>query len=226
MSKTLATLDAEFLEKIAESSSNSHFTAAERYGFINEAIQKIAVTSHHPRKLDSGTQGIAGTADYDAASDFVYLVRAFYGDASISGNIQPLKVMHAQAMGDMVPSWIETGSQAWGMPRIIIPMDRNTHRLFPTPDATNAATGRKLWRIYSYMPATVALTTDIPDLPDVYHDCIKYYAAYLANAGRLQNPEEAALMIKLFDKEIEERSPDADMEAEELQRFTWSYREP
>lgn len=225
MSKTLATLDAEFLEKISETSANSHFSAAERYGFINEAVQKIATTCHHPRKLDTGTQGVAGTSEYDAASDFVFLVKAWYGDATIVNDIKPLKVLRPQAISNMVPNWIETASASWGAPRILIPMDRNTHRLFPTPDAINAVSGKKLWRYYSYLPASLSLVTDVPDLPDVYHDIIKYYAAYLANAGRLQNPEEAALMIKLFDKERVEREPDGEMEAEELQRFTWSLQE-
>lgn len=226
MSKTLATLDAEFLEKIVEASTGGNFSAAERYGFINEAVQKIAVQSHNPRKFDSGTQGVAGTADYDAASDFVFLIRAWYGDATIQGDLKKLKVFTVQEMSEVFPGWVETASASQGAPRILIPIDRNTHRLYPTPDSANAASGKKLLRLYSYLPASLSAVSDIPDIPDVYHDVIKYYAAYLANCGRLQNPQQAALMLKLFDKEMMDRSEGAEKEAEEISRFTWGFQEP
>lgn len=225
MSKTLATIRTDFYTLIDESESNSHISASIATGFANEAIQRVAIETHHPRKFDTGTQVTDNDADYDAASDFVYIVGAYFGDESISGDKLPLKIVREAALKYIDPNWLDRSSESKGRPTHLLCVDRNSFMLYPRPNADESASGKKLWLYYSYTPTSVSADSDVPDLPDVYHDALKYYMAFLAYNGKLANPQQAAINFKLFNTEIEARRFGGEMEAEENLRFQWGFRE-
>lgn len=225
MAKTLSTIRSEVYEKIQETSTNSHFTTTEIDAFINEGIQKVAVISHHPRKFDAGTQAVVDTADYDLPSDFLFLVGAYFGDSSISGDLVPLKVIREENIKYLDPAWLDRNSASRGTPLMAIMIDRDTIRLHPRPDTASSASGKMLKLFYAYLPATLSSDSGNPDLPTPYHDVLKYYAAGLAYAGRLANPQMAGIMFGLFEKELAQRVPATEMEAEENLRFQWGFIE-
>ena len=225
MAKTLATLRADFFNLIDEDEGD-HISQSLANGFINEAIQKIAVETHHPRKFGTATQVTQDDADYDCPSDFNYLVGAYFGDEDIEGDKLPLKIVREGNIKYINPNWLDRSDASQGRPERLVFIDRNTFMLDPRPSAAESATGKKYHLYYSYLPATLSSDTESPDLPDAYHDTIKKYAAYLAYLGKLANPDMAANMNKLFYSEINGRSDSAEEESEELMRFSWGFQEP
>ena len=223
MAKTLSTIRSDFYNLIDEVEGNSHVTASQANGFINESIQKVAVKKHQPRKFDSGTQVTQDDADYDCPSDFLYLVGAYFGNEEINGDKVPLTIVRPENIRYLDPLWLDRTDASQGRPDKLIFVDKNTFILHPRPNADESATGRKVWLYYSYLPATLSSESGNPDLPDAYHDIIKYYAAYLAYLGKLNNPILAASMLNIFNKELEDREESADKEAVELMRFQWGF---
>ena len=223
MAKTLSTLRSDFYNLIDEVEGNSHVSATQANGFINEAIQKIAVKVHNPRKFDSGTQVTQDDADYDAPSDFVYLVGAYFGDEEMANDKVPLIIVRESGLKEMNPAWLDRTDASQGRPTHLIFADRNTFMLYPRPNAAESETGKKLWLYYSYLPATLSSDSGEPDIPDAYHDVIKYYASYLAYLGKLNNPVMAASNLNIFENEIEDRMPAAEKEAEELMAFQFGF---
>src|SRR3990167_10559297 len=225
MAKTLITIRSDSYNLIDEVEGNSHVSADQMNGFINEAIQKIAVKVHQPRKFDSGTQVAQDDADYDAPSDFLYLVGAYFGNEEIANDKVTLKIVRESGLKYMNPGWLDRTDSSQGRPDKLIFVDRNTFMLDPRPNAAESATGKKLWLYYAYLPSTLSSDSGNPDLPDAYHDTIKYYAAYLAYLGKLNNPIMAASCLKIFENELEDRAEYADKEAEELMAFQFGYED-
>ena len=224
MAKTLSTIRSDFFTLIDESEGD-HISQSAANGFVNEAIQKIAVETHHPRKFGTATQVTQDDADYDCPSDFNYLVGAYFGDEDIAGDKVPLKIVREGNIKYIHPNWLDRTDSSQGRPERLVFIDKDTFMLDPRPNAAESATGKKYHLYYSYLPVTLSGDSSIPDLPDSYHDCIKYYMAYLAYLGKLANSEMAANMIKLFYSEINGRSDSAEEESEELLRFSWGFQE-
>lgn len=221
---TLATIRAQTLLTIREASDNSNFTTAQLNDLINQSLLQIAPKIHYPRKEDSGTQVTAGTADYDAASDFVSLISAYFGDNTVENDKLPLTVVNEETLKYIRPTWLVRTTASRGRPTRILLMDRNTFRLDPVPDATNAASGKKLWLYYVYTPAALSADGDTPDVPTIYHDAIQFYAAHLAYLS-LQNAEVSGFMLGKFDKMVKELQPTIERDASELMRFQWGFKE-
>ena len=222
---TRTTIRAQFLQQIEETSDNSHFNTTEINDLVDKTIRKIAKSVNQPRKFDSGTQAIDGTSDYDSASDYIYLVSAYFGDKTIADDIKPLTIIRDQNLKYMVPSYLQTVSTSRGQPTHVLLVDRNTLRLYPTPDSTYSASGRKLWLYYVYEPAVLTSDSDSPDLPLVYHDLIMFYMVFLAYDGRLSNSKKAAENLAIFDKEIASAMISGEKEAEENMRFQWGFKD-
>src|SRR3990167_7587281 len=114
MAKTLSTLRSDFYNRIAQIEGNSAISASQANGWINEAIQKIAVKVHQPRKFDSGTQVTQDDADYDAPSDFLYLVGAYFGNEEISGDKVPLIIVRESGLKYINPGWLDRTDASQG----------------------------------------------------------------------------------------------------------------
>lgn len=71
--------------------------------------------------------------------------------------------------------------------------------LFPIP--TNLASSIMEWECVC-TPLPLYTNSDFEALPEIYHGCVKYYAAYLAYLGQ-QRTGMAQTMRKLFDEQLE-----------------------
>lgn len=187
-------------------SSNSDFTDAELLGFANEGQQFIATRIEWPRDIIS-IQVEEGVPAYTLPNDLIKVRTAYFGDTSVNGDICPIPILLEEQLRDIVPGWLDQNSAARGAPTRCAIIDRATIIVSPTPDAASAATGKKLHLGYVYFPAAMAGAGDYPDLPDNFHDEIKFYAGHLCYMGKLKNPTLATSMLDMMIKKLDLMKP-------------------
>ena len=202
------------------SSTDSNFTDAQINSFINQSIRLMVPIIEQPRKFSSGTQVVAGTATYTIPTDFVMLKTVYFGDKTITGDDLPLEFKTEQWLRAHFPNWRDTSTGARGRPKYIILLDDDTFLLFPTPDATESATGKLLTYDYLFIPTDLSSDSDTPDLPLPYHDLIKFYACYLCYLN-LGKKDEAVLVFKSFTEHHKLIQRASTIESEENLSFQW-----
>src|SRR3990167_2684868 len=226
MAKTLAQIRSDFYVLIDETEGSSHVSTAQATEFANKGIRQIANERHFPRKFDTdGIQAVLDDADYDCPSNFNFLVRAFFGDPSIANDKTKIDVIPFESITQIDPLWLDRTSGSQGRPERLIMIDRNTFILHPRPNAEESASGKKIWLYYSYYPTALSSDSETPDIPDAYHDAIPRWMAYLAYSGSLANDEKAKTEKRNFYEEINSVGPYAEMQAQELMRFSWGFIE-
>ena len=219
---TLQQLRAQFYQTIEETETDSHFSAEEANGLLNQAIPLIAGVIHYPRDL-VGVQVEENIPAYTPPSDFLYLRTAYFGDTSIVRDVRPLKVYKEETLKEIEPSWLNENADTAGRPDKLMLLDRHTLLIHPFPNAEHSAAGKRLIIGYVFIPNKLTSDSSEPDFPLIYHDCIQFYAAGLAYVGKLSNKDKAAQMMGMFEKQIKGRSPSAEIEAAETLRMQWGY---
>lgn len=221
MSVTLAQLRAKVYALLREDSTNTHFADTTVIdGFLNEGSEFSAVFIEYPRAIVSVQAG-NNTGSYSNPSDNLLVRTAYFGDASIAGDIRPLKIVSEETLREFYPSWLDQSvSGTSDRPEYLIQIDRRTVHVFPRPNATGAATGKKVWLNYNYVPAAMTNDSDVPDLPVPYHNLLPLYALHLAYIA-LQNVPLAKEMYTEFMDKVQRIKSAVTKETKEGLSFSW-----
>lgn len=201
-------------------SANSHFTDAQLDEYIDQSQTYMATMIEYPRKFATGTQAIDGTARYALPTDVLVVLSVFFGDTSIQNDIFPLEMIREETLTNLYPGWLDATVSTKGRPLYAVIIDRSTLLIQPRPDTTNAATNKKIYINYVYVPAALTSDSDSPDLPLPYHDIIQFHVAHLAYL-KLQLPDMAAKMIALFADKA--KSIKATVVRESRQNLGWEW---
>jgi hypothetical protein len=183
-----------------EDTANTDFTDSELNGYSNMGVRFLGALVKHPRDMVE-IQVEEGKPAYNLPSDAVIIRTAYFGDVSVSGDVLPLFIGTEESLKVEAPSWLDESTASRGRPQRIILWDRNTVLVNPTPNAAQAAAGKKLHLGYVYQASPLVADGDEIDLPLVYHDLVAEYAFYLCLMSKLNMPDKAAMVLKtLMDK--------------------------
>lgn len=202
-----------------EGAANVDFQASDINGFIEEGIRFLAPLIKWPRKRDTITP-VAGTQKYNLFSDAVLLVKAYFGDPILSGDVKGLKILTEDALSQLVPGWFEDVAATRDRPRFIILEDRTHVSVWPRPSAAESASGKLIHITYVYLPAALSSDSSTPDLPTTYHDLLIDYGKYKCYSGKLNNPQEADRLLASLLSRSKLIEPVVTKEFE-LQSMTW-----
>lgn len=206
--------------------STSDFSDAELNGFIDQGVRFLGALVKKPIKRTS-FQVTLDTALYAIATyapDLIIPTKAYFGDASINGNILPLRIIPEEELAEISASWLDSATQSQGRPQFLIKDGANL-LLYPRPNAAESATGKKAYISYVYQPAVSSDAVAL-DLPIVYHDLAKDYAVHLCYMGKLNNPD-LGLSIKSQIQKDAKRLEMLITKESESPGFHWgSYIEP
>lgn len=198
MSKTLQQIRADTRVLISETDeNNTHVTNDELNGFINQAQTFVATVCHVPRDHEEITAQ-AGVPAYPLLSDTMFLLKAYYGNPAVSGDLKELPIYTEERLCAIRPGWMSTATADRGIPDCLMLLDKHTVLLSPTPNATSADGNRKLFLSKVYYPQNMTSDSDTPDVPPAYDDLLSVYAAHLCYASKLNNPEIANSLLKTF----------------------------
>ena len=176
-------------------SANSDFTDNELTGFANEGIRFLAGLVKKPSDIVSW-QAEAGKAAYQLPDDFIIMKTSYFGDTTLAGDTTTLIQTTEEALKEENPGWMEETVSSRGKPRKIILLDRTTILVYPTPDAANSVSGKKIHINYVYQPAPLVNNSDEADLPLVYHDLISKYSAHMCYMSKLNKPELGQALLQ------------------------------
>lgn len=167
--------------------STSDFGDTELYGFTDQGVRFLGALVKKPTKRTS-FQVALDTATYAVAtyaSDLIIPTKAYFGDVSIVGDVQPLRIIPEEELAELTPGWLETTASSQGRPNYLLKDGANL-LIVPRPTAIESATGKKIYMTYVYQPAA-STSSGALDLPIVYHDLVKDYAVHLCYMGKLNN---------------------------------------
>lgn len=206
------------------SSPNTHFpTTGVIDGFLNEGVEFAAVFIEYQRTLTSLTP-VAGTASYANPANNLIVRTAYFGDrTNITNDIRPLKIVSEETLKEMFPTWLDQTSATRGdRPSHLIQLDRNNILIFPTPNSVAAASGKKIWLNYNYVPTAMSADSDVPDLPLPYHNLVPLYALHLCYIA-LKNVALSEEMYKVFMEKVNRIKSAVTEETKENFGFSWGY---
>lgn len=183
-------------------SANSDYSDDQLNDAIDQTIKYVSSLVSYPREFVEITP-VAGTSEYDISAtaltkDTLNIRLAYYGDKTIANDVYRMMVTTEEKLSSMFPSWLSTNSESFGRPIWLFMKTFTTIAIFPTPDTTNAASGKKIILNRTYSPAALTSDSDSPNLPVPYHDLIKFWVAFLCYSGKLKNQEMAASKYNAF----------------------------
>lgn len=229
----LAAIRTASRKEIAEEdTSNTHFPGADGLDDkINAAVRYLGTLIQFPREVVE----IAASTMTDGAISLSTLTRknlitrkAYWGDKTIRNNLFEVDIVTEEVVASIYPNWLETHAGFQGKPRFLIVKEivsaDATLQVVPPPNSTYTASGQKLILSQNYYPATLTTSTDVPQLPLVYHDIVPVYVAHLCYGGALKNPEMAKFKLDQFNQKMALTRPAVTKEAENLQ-FRWTGNE-
>jgi hypothetical protein len=174
--------------------NNSDFTNNELNGFVNESVRFLAALVKKPTDIVSW-QAEEGKPAYILPDDFILMRTAYFGDTSLAGDTTSLFQTTEEALKEENPGWMEETTSSRGKPRKIILLNRTTILVYPTPNAANSASGKKIHVNYVYAPAILGNDSDEPDLPIVYHDLVSKYTAHMCFMSKLNKPDLGTALL-------------------------------
>jgi hypothetical protein len=195
--------------------TNSHFTDAEILAYLNQAVTFLGTQMEWPAQVDQAT-AVPNQALYQLPTDFIELVDIYFN------NLNPvhLPIVERADIGQITPSW---QSDPASTPRLAYRYNRNTVGLYPVPDANQ--TDYTLQIEYIYLPAALALDTDVPNLHTAFQMCLPFYAAYLCEM-RLGNDKKADSNLVNFDRHRKALMSKVQKYSDDLLRFRWGWSYP
>lgn len=206
-------------QKISQVEGTSDFSASEINGFTNEGMRFLATLVKYPIDTVS-VQVEEGKGAYTLPSDFLILKLAFFGDVSKVGDVLPLTIVSKESLTELFPSWLDETSGTKDRPNYVLLLDRQTVFIFPRPDITHSATGKKLIIDYVHSPATLSSDSQEPDLPIVYHDSLVDYNASKCYGGKLNRPDLAQVLFNTLVVKAKSLEPQVTAQIGRMQ-FQW-----
>lgn len=200
---------------------NTKFTDTELNEYIGEAVNYAAVQIEYPRDFIE-VQVEQNVGDYTLLTDALIVRTAYFGNKSTANDIGPLQIISEEQLTALFPAWLDESGTNTGRPTYLIVKDRNTVSIFPKPNATQSATGKKLILDYIYNPAALNSDSDIPDLPVPFHNILQFYAGHLAYI-RLTNSDMSIKLMNIFAAKVKELKVSVSKETVEGMFFGWAY---
>lgn len=181
--------------------TTSDFSDADLNGFIDQGVRYLGALVKKPIKRTS-FQAVVDVASYaiaTVAADLVIPTVAYFGDASIPGDVCKIRIIPEEELAELNPAWLDTHSSSQGRPERLI-RDGANLLLNPRPNAAESATGKKVYLSYVYQPAASSDAVAL-DLPILYHDLVKDYAVHLCYMGKLNNKEQGLAVKSQVEKD-------------------------
>lgn len=201
--------------------ANSKFTDAQLNEYIDEAVNYTAVQIEYPRDFVE-VQAESNVGAYTLLTDTLIIRTAYFGNKSSGNDVRPLTVISEETLKEMYPSWLDESGNNNSRPQFLILLDRRTIFVYPKPDVTNSATGKKIILDYIFNPASLSSESDIPDLPLPYHSVLQFYAGHLAHL-RLNNADMSIKLLGMYDKKIKELKSSVVKETSEGMSFQFGW---
>lgn len=161
--------------------------------FINDGVREILYKNESLLQKTVTANSVASTNVYIIPSDVLILRGVTWKDTGET-SYHKLKGLTLNDFNEYIDGW-DGNDYGTGIPSVYM-IFANQVTVFPTPAASTAA-ALKLY--YQRTPVDVALTTDIPDIPTIYHELIVKYC--LQQAYEMDEDTEA---VALKSKELTE----------------------
>jgi hypothetical protein len=145
--------------------SGVQVTDADIFRWINSAQKQIVLQNESLLEKTATTSTVVSQQSYDLPVDLLKLTGISYR-SSTDGAYYRLKGYSLADFNEKVDGW--DGTTETGDPFCYTINEENII-LYPIP-ATAVTAGLKIY--YNRKPAVVTLTSDIPELPELYHDTI------------------------------------------------------
>jgi hypothetical protein len=205
---TRATLLTATRRRIDETDSdNSHFTDAEIYDYINQAIRQMGTDLEWPLQTAEAIS-VEDQAIYTLPTDFISLSGAYFDNSN-------LMVIERQDLTAVSGKWQETDA---GVPRYAYKSDNAKFGLYPKPSAGES--GKIIQIQYIKIPADLSDDTTPPDLHIAFQDLIPFYSAFLCE-DRLGNTKKATYDLDLYEKHKKQLLSKVQRFSNDVLRFRW-----
>lgn len=204
--QTLSTLETSTRRLIEEEdSTNSNFSTAEIYDYINEGLRRLATKLEWQLAIFTATT-VQNQTTYTIPAHMIDIVDVYFN------NILLIMVDRAE-MSNVNSQWL---GESAGQPKYAYKADRNKIGLFPKPDASNAGLELRMQGIK--LPDNMSVSTDSPDIHYSLHDALPYFAAFRCEM-KAGNNQRAADFLKLFQNGIADIQAQLDKFADGLLGF-------
>jgi hypothetical protein len=195
--------------------TNSHFTDSEITDYLNQAVTFLGTQMEWPEQIDTAT-AVPNQALYQLPADFIELVDVYFNAL----NPVHLAILERADLGQISPAWQTDPAST---PRIAYRYNRNTIGLYPVPDANQ--TDYTIQIDYIYLPASLVLTTDVPNLHTAFQMALPFYAAFLCES-KLGNDKKAEADLSNFERHRKVVMSKVQKYSDDLLRFRWGWAYP
>lgn len=210
MAQTRVSLTTTVRRYINETdTTNSHFTDAEIYDYLNQAIRFLGTEMEWPIQTAQATS-VAESAVYTLPLDFISLLDIYFDN-------RDLVIIERSDLADIRTDWQNANS---GRPLYAYKSDNGKFGLFPKPDADNADLLIQIQ--YIKVPPDLADDTTAPDLHLTFQDCLPFYAAFLCEV-KMGNTKRSDYMISLYEAHKKKLVSKVQRFSDENLRFRWSW---
>lgn len=193
-------------------SSNSHFTDAQIYTDLNQAIRYLGTDLEWPLQTAQATP-IAEQAVYTLPENFVSLSDVFYDN-------KQLIILERADLSFINNNWQDDVS---GLPVYAYKSDNAKIGLYPKPSSTWTANSELIQIQYIKIPADLTDDVTAPDIHAAFHDCLPFYAAFMLE-HKMGNDKRAQLNLSLYEAHKKRLTSRVQKFADDLFRFRWAGR--
>ncbi len=137
--------------------------------WINDGQRKIVLESEGILTTSTTNSAVAGTSTYSLPTDLLVL-RSIQFKGSGEQSFYSLEYLSRQEFDEYIDGW--NGTAYSRSTPTVYTVESGQIVLFPTPVA-NGTSNIKIY--YSRMPTDVALDSDTPSLPLLYHNALVWY---------------------------------------------------
>lgn len=227
--QTLADLIADWRQHIGQTdSSNSNFSDAQGTIWANQGygiiVQKIRHLPRKERDYSIATYSAAVGVTLNAQTLRVDTVLLKNPDASnpdgTPGPYDELEIIEFDELIAMDPNYQAVNAD---MPKYAVRKSTATMILYPTPKASVKAQTNPLRTYGLESPASLAATTDIPDIPVNLHYLIPHWMAYRSFA-ELENQAKVTEHLTLWNSGLKDNKGLATEFSKKLNQFRWGER--
>ena len=191
-------------------STNSNFTDAEIYDYLNQAIRYLGTEMEWPLQTAEATS-VDDQAVYSLPEDFISLSDTYFDN-------KQMVILERSELSAIRSDWQNAVS---GSPCYAYKADNAKLGLYPKPDSINA--GKTIQIQYIKVPPDLADDVTAPDLHIVFQDCLPFYASFLCE-HRMGNSKRADYNLALYESHKKKLMSKVQRFSDESVRFRWSGR--
>jgi hypothetical protein len=186
-------------------STNSNFTDAEIYDYVNQAIRYLGTEMEWPLQTAEATS-VANQAVYALPEDFISLSDVYFDN-------QDIPVIDRTDLSTIRNDWQDAVA---GTPSYAYKSDNAKIGLYPKPDTD----GKILQIQYIKVPPDLSDDVTAPDLHVTFQDCLPFYAAFLCEYC-MGNTKRADYNLALYESHKKKLMSKVQKFSDESLRFRW-----